>query len=535
MKNKAVLRVASLILALGMIFMLGACGNSANEPGATGGTTAKDASAADSAAKPADDANSPVTFTIFMNHPWYPIDKFEGIIPQEITKKTGVTLKPTIAVDDKQLGLMIASGNLPDLVYTSLLLDRLSSPNLCYSYNELIQKYTPDWAPNPMQIGNAKTFSPDDNYYTLLNHFSVDSDWDNSNAVQMAPSLAYRQDILEALGNPAMDTLDDYVKVLGMVKEKYPNMVPLTFDVNWTFQCFKIWVGAYDQDFIEQDGKVVYTIHDKKYLDYLKFINSLYRKGYMIADNFAWKSADAGNYINSDKSFSHTMCTQNGCYPTNLTLQKVNPKGHLVESKPLGEKVYTASDIGWSGTFITKSNKNPDRAMKLVQWMYSEEAQRLTQWGREGTDYTLNEKGMPEFSQEWMDAAKDADTQNAKYNTWFYLGGSEIVEAAGRCASIPADEYLKYYEGPYKEIRTNFHNLPWFSAALPKEGMDEKVVYDKLKDLVKNDEVKIFLSSSDDEFNQNYQNMMKKADQLGVQKLEDYMSQKVPEVKKMYQ
>jgi len=138
------------------------------------------------------------------------------------------------------------------------------------------------------------------------------------------------------------------------------------------------------------------------------------------------------------------------------------------------------------------------------------------------------------FSQEWMDASKDADKQNLVYNPWFYLGGSEIVEAAGRIASIPAEEYTKYYAGPYKEIRENYHNQPWFYASLPKEGMDEKVIMDKVKDLIKNDEVKIILSDSDDALMQNYQDMLKKADQIGIQKLEDYLTIKVPEVKKLY-
>ena len=50
--------------------------------------------------------------TVWLNHTWYPTDEFVGIIPDAIREKTGVTLDPTRAVDESQLGLMIASGDL---------------------------------------------------------------------------------------------------------------------------------------------------------------------------------------------------------------------------------------------------------------------------------------------------------------------------------------------------------------------------------------------------------------------------------------
>ena len=95
------------------------------------------------------------TLKVFINDTWYPTKTFTGIIPDEITKETGVKLDPTVAVDDQQLGVMIASGSLPDLVYTPGLLDRMSNANVSYDYDSLISKYKVDWNISPLQRQRA--------------------------------------------------------------------------------------------------------------------------------------------------------------------------------------------------------------------------------------------------------------------------------------------------------------------------------------------------------------------------------------------
>jgi len=522
-----------------MLVALAACGGSATQTEKSASDSSQK-STSDSSAKQTttgtstEDDKSLITFDVFINHTWYSVDKFEGIIPEEITRRTGVTLNPTIAVDDQQLGLMIASGDLPDLVYTATLLDRLSTSTLCYSYNELIEEYVPDWEPTTFQIACARSFSQDDKYYTIVNHATVKEDWENVNAVPMLPSLIYRLDILEELGNPPMNTLDDLLNIYELVKQNYPDMVPLVFSDSWRFQVFKVWTGAINIDFIEQDGKVVSTIHGEKYRDYLKYLNTLYRRGYIIADNFAWTSATNPRYLENGKAFSSSGCTQDNAYPAQVKLRSVVPNGHLVESKPLGATDYSQSAIGWSGTFITKNCHNPERAIKFMRWMFTEEAQKLTQWGREGIEYTLNEQGLPVFSEEWMEAAKDREFHNTKYNPWFYFGGSGKIESLGRCASIDPEEYSKYYLDVYKQIRDGFDNKPWILASRPTEGMDEKVILDKLQDLIINMEAKIILSNSDEEFDKNFEDLQKQADQIGVAKLEEYMTKKLPEIKALF-
>jgi putative aldouronate transport system substrate-binding protein len=151
-----------------------------------------------------------VELDLFVDHSWWPIKQWSGPIPEEITKRTGVKLNITVATDDKQLPLMIASGDLPDLIFTSDNAQRLSDPNLAYSWQELIDEYAPDFQPHPDKI--AVNLAPDGKYYTIRNNFSPAEEWKahEGYALQGGADVGYRKDIWEALGSPPVNTLEDF-------------------------------------------------------------------------------------------------------------------------------------------------------------------------------------------------------------------------------------------------------------------------------------------------------------------------------------
>jgi putative aldouronate transport system substrate-binding protein len=122
---------------------------------------------------------------MFIDMPWYWSDKFEGIIPQEITKRTGVTLDMTRAADDKQLGLMIASGSLPDLIYAddeSGCMSRLADSKFSYDYDTLMAKYAPDWKPGEQLLQVSRAVSADGKLYCVKSAFATAEEWKKQSA-----------------------------------------------------------------------------------------------------------------------------------------------------------------------------------------------------------------------------------------------------------------------------------------------------------------------------------------------------------------
>lgn len=474
----------------------------------------------------------PVTLTIFIDHTWYPVESFTGIIPEYITEKTGVTLDVSVALDTNQLGVMLASGDLPDLIYTQNMVDRCSDPAVAYSYEDLIAQYCSDWQVSEKQLGIARSYSEDGVAYTLLNHYSEKKDWENvKGAVPMVGSLFLRGDILDALGEKQPTSFDELFELLGKVKAAYPDMTPLKLNENWNTLVFRYLNGISQLEFVPQeDGRYVHFSKDPRYEEMLVFLNKCYLAGYIIPDDPYFVKGSTS--IADDKWFATCASTQNSLPSTNATLAKVDPSYYAIEMVPFPESSYITSDTGWSALFITKSCKNPEAAIKMMQWMFSEEGQSVTQMGREGIEYTLNEEGLPVFSDEWKDAiAQGSDFQNSKYNTWFYFGGSEIVEANSRCATTDP----KYVADAYAVMRERFDNWPWVMAALPKGESDEKIIYDKIEDLRKTSEAKAILAASEEECRAIFADFEKTAEQIGMAELEEYMNEQIVAMMPMFQ
>lgn len=473
----------------------------------------------------------PVTLSIFIDHSWYPVESFTGIIPEYITEKTGVTLDVTVAIDANQLGVMLSSGDLPDLIYTQNMVDRCSDPAVSYSYEDLIAQYCPDWEVSPKQLGIARNFSEDGVAYTLLNHYSEKADWEGiTGAVPMVGTLMLRGDILDALGEKQPTSFDELFELFGKVKTAYPDMTPLRLSENWNTLVFRYLNGMSQLEFIPQeDGVYEHFTLDPRYEEMLLWLNKCYRAGYLIADDpFFVKGSTA---IPDDKWFASCSSTQNSLPSANGTLAGINPDYYAIEMVPFPESSYITSDTGWSALFITKNCKNPEAAIKMMQWMFSEEGQYATQMGRKGIEYTLNENGLPEFSDEWKaTVAKGSDAQNSKYNTWFYFGGSEIVEAVSRCATTDP----KYVADCYAVICERFDNWPWVMASYPMGEDDEKIIYDKIKELLNTAEAQAIMAASEEECRAVYADYLQKAERIGMDELNEYVNNTIAEKMPMF-
>jgi putative aldouronate transport system substrate-binding protein len=478
----------------------------------------------------AGDSSGTTTFTIFVNHSWYPTNSFTGIIPDEITRLTGVVLDPTIAVDGQQLGVMIGSGQLPDLVYTSEFLDQMSDPNISWSYEELIKNYNVDWTLSPQRLAIARGKSLDGIAYTTLNNYSESlSDWEKSAAVPMSASLLLRSDMLRAIGNPPIRNFDDLFSVFTQIKQRYPNLgAVLKLNRDWNVAVFKANMGLPNLRYIEQaNGNVIWFAHDSRYKETLAFLNKCWRAGFISPDESYFVVGSEA--IPDGEWFAFSGCTQNHLPDRLAAVQKINPSYSVIEMVPFDTATYLSSSIGWSGTFITKRNKNPEQAIKFIRWMFSPEGQALTQAGRPGIDYTQEPGQLPKFSDQWKATLADGSHIRV-FNPWWYLGGSPTVEAESRVATTDPALVAE----AYRVIRNKWGNSPWLAAAEPIGNSDEKVIMDKLVELVNTYEPRIIMANSEAEFESRFREFLANADQIGVGKLETFMTNRVKQIKPQY-
>lgn len=480
-----------------------------------------------------------VDLTVWLNHTWYPTDEFIGVIPDTIREKTGVTLTPTRAVDESQLGLMIASDSLMDLTFTDQELSRLSTPELCYSYSELIEKYCPDWKPDPVAIANASAYSTDGDYYFLFSHAFTTQQWREATAgVPSFGTLCYRADIAEELGFDAagFTTVEELDALYAAVHEKYPDMEIMCYGPVTGLQYFDAMFGITPHtDWVQaEDGSYKHIIDSDNFERMTRKLNEYYRLGYINPDSFAYDESTADGNMYTGKTFSYVNSTQ-GYARTFTTMGREatgNEKFSVLEMNPLGaEASYRLANLGWSATFISRKCSNPEAAIKLMQYLFSDEGAMLTMCGREGIEYTLDENGVPVFSQEWIDATADEEAFATQYNTNFYFGTTGLIEAISRTCTLPQE-----YQNTYAKIRERIVCEPWYTLAEPKDpDSDEYVIALKLKDMLKTGTSALILSDSVEAYEANLAALRENAKKTGSEELTAYMNVEIPAKKALYE
>ncbi|MEK0315077.1 hypothetical protein [Cohnella sp. 56] len=507
--------------------LLAGCGNSNSNNASSSSVSPTAASTASSKASSAA-AVDPVELSIFVDMPWWPFKDWTGPVPEEITKRTGVKLKVTVATDDKQLPLMIASGNLPDLVFTSNQATRMSDPKLSLPWNDLIKQYAPDFQIDQQKI--ALNTADDGSFYTIKGAFSTQEMWDKYPlAAGIGPGLIVRKDMLEQLGNPSIKSLADLEKVLGMAKDKFPNMIPLVMNpAGWLNTYFASQLGAATDGLVEQDGKLVSYLRQPQLLNTYQYINELYRKGYVTAENFAYKDEQQAKELAlSGKAFAYEWTTS-GADTFNAQLKGQGQNFEYVQITDNIEPtaVRYQNTAGWASTFISKETKHPAEAIKLMQYLMSEEGDQLAKWGLKDQDWSWNDKG-------YVDFKYDKDNPDVQKQMGIYYWADLVGEAVyeGLFYYVP-DSQTSNAQAAINEVTKR---NPVLDLVKPAPDSQEQVILTNVSNMIKNEETRIYLAKSAEEAQSAYNNMIAQADKIGLSKYEAWANKKYGEVQTRFQ
>lgn len=532
---KIMKKIISIMLCIGLVISLfSGCKN--NSSSDVTGNTAEDPAGDSADLKSADENNGNDTdlkkLSIFVNMSWYPVDSFTGKIPDAVKKATGVDLDVTIATDSSQLGVMIASEELPDLVFTDANLNELSNSGVCYSLDELKETTGVDFSNSENyeeRTKIAKSLATDGQAYTLLNNYNTQQDWEKLKiGAPGQASIFYRKDLLDEAGISVPANLDEFYDCLGKVKDQYPEMTPFGLGGYWKLQSLSNWYGVSSEQYDEGTGAFQYESTTDSYKDFLAYCNKLYRAGYITAEDYA----------NENEADGHQKAYNDGCVfyawflsGSNLTQLQTNATKDTAEWSilaPLGEAPI-GSSRGWAGAFISKNCSDPKAAAAIVSYLNTVEGSRMAMWGVEGEDYTLDEDGVPQFSDNYLSARANTDKFYSEYNTYFYFGSSNINEIYMNYSGMEEDKLKQFtaYSKGYK-------NYPALGIAKPVSTSDEGVIKSKLDEIKKNYEAKVVFTDTDEAFESGYKEYMDALKKTGVERYNEYMTKKIAEVKAEY-
>jgi putative aldouronate transport system substrate-binding protein len=490
------------------------------------------------------DDKSPIKFTIFDgNHP--DGGTFDDVVGKEIAARTGVTLEymPTSGDANQKLNLMLASNDLPDLVQVGRGSDPMNkyiSSKAVIPLNDLIDKY----APNIKKVyGDTlkKTRSEDGKNYYL-------ADWFNSTVQkELVFGFLMRKDYLTQLGvnQDKIDgttpfTADEFEELLKSFKAKFPkvngqNSIPMTYwQENFNGGGLLTFEGMYGlKTFtVDSDNNLKTNYRDPKFLEMLKYMNKLQREGVVDQEWPANKKALWEQKLTSGAVF----CTPDAYWnpgAVNAALKKQSPDSQFYPYKVVAPGVEASqttygptSVLGWDGCMITKKNEKPERAIKFLDFMSSEEGQFLTQWGIEGTHWDMVDgKHVPKADalEKFTSDPNFSKTSGIRKYALVFKGGlSEEGTPYDMAYRYKRDEIATH---AIKALGDTAYDTSAFDNLGPTAGTPESLMGTKVSDIANTGITKIILAKSEEDAVSLYNTMMSDMENAGLSKIEQIESE----------
>lgn len=413
--------------------------------------------------KRTEEKKKPITFTFYNadgnEDPW------TDPVAKEITKRTGVTLKTDYPVNgnDKRISLMIATGEYPDLIFAKGDAGELIDSNSLLDLTDLIEQYGP----------NIKKFYGKD--YNKLKYS------EENPAIYQLSCSKIEEKVLETSGSAqlqwAVILANDY-KIPETLKD-YEAMIKNYMAVNPTIDgkktigislCCSDWHwyptlsnpsgfianGSPDngQWIVDEDNNVHYKHAVKGQKEYYKWLNRMYDEG-ILDPEFATQTVTeylekiaSGRVLGLlDASWDYSEAEQALCaegkYDRTYAGLPVTMNSN-VKCPALKEQGIAT---GW-GIGITKTCKDPVRAIQFLDWLCTDEAQVLVNWGIEGVNYFVDEDGkryrtVDEIKRSEEDTSYAEETGVGKHSYPFPNYGSLKTDAKGNPFSLTNEESVK--------------------------------------------------------------------------------------------
>lgn len=482
---------------------------------------------------------SPVTMTLFLDIPYLSVDVWgEDDVSKKITEDTGISFDVTKTIDNQQIHVVFASGDYPDIVYGDSIYN-YANADTALAWDVLIEEYAPEFR---YQLDVEEKFvnlRDDGHYYTIRSHFNRKQDYENKYLLPSGgePTLHIRQDIMEELGNPELESLEDLLNIYEMVKENYPDLIPFlaypgyptTFKENFGFQRS----ADYDENGAYRDNFSI-----PGYIEYYKFMNTLYNEGYMPIESFSYKHEQFIQVVDNGDCFSMLFNTSlSDATNEKFDVRDVEGMRYVPVAKSLtvnGEDrmVIKQSWPGWATTIITKTNKHPDRSIRLMQYLYSDYGRDLTSWGIEGVHYNRTDDGLIE-STELVLNTDPADRSKRFTGNWGFMA-HEVWAGIGvysKAKLLPqystALDVLKF-----KSQRIE-NDVIKSLVTLPPDS-DLEVANTKINEIKNAMEIELITASDYAELEVAYDRIVDELQKAGLGEIEEYYTEKYKEAKVRY-
>lgn len=552
MKRRMLQQICALALTGSMLFGLTACGSSNPDTSAPGNSTedgssspqeASDAEDKSAASSGGGDVSEIYWFSDVAG--WGPatanwsVDESPATV--YIKENLGLTLNieqpPTDA--STKLGLMLASGELPDVmsISDSDMYKQLVAADKVWDMQTFLETYDPDshllkdfpadirqaltdvygdWYSYPSHMeskNNREVFPPDDQIW-------VDVVEKGSNGCIM-----FNKEIMDALGITAEDvqTEEGFYAACEKVKASGhqvdgQSVLPVVLQCN-------LWIntsldGVVANTFgvlpVDDEGNYRHPELNPLYKNALKFLNTLIQKEYLDVNTLTIDETALKTYLDAKRVFCW-IGNQAQQDKTNMPWVSYGPILASNGAKPViglnGE-----AGTGWIQTLVSKDCKNPEKIAKLLSWASSREGLLVNYYGEEGTDYTIDDKGIVTRTEEGTKRLAEEYDNNVLMwpfaNTSFERHTEPVPDPTSNrgveVSLMPAfgkNENTYIYNTAVLDFRNN---------TVIEPSSDLGIKLSQVDSYLESQKAKIVTASSDAEFEKEYQSMLDTLDGYSI-------------------
>lgn len=310
---------------------------------------------------------------------------------------------------DTQLNLLIASHNLPDIVYYNWQnsysggLAKAIADNVAIPLNDLIDEYAPNFKALLERAPELKKqVALDDGTIAMFPSARTDP----RVRIWFGPQI--RQDWLDNLGLAMPETIEDWHAVLtafaeqdangnGDPNDEIPFVAAGASNLSVYLLSFAGGFGLVRDSFCVKDGKVVYSPAEPEYKDFLAEMAKWYDEGLIDYDFAATDGASVKSLITTDVAGSYFGSLAGNLGGYNAALKEVVPTGQIVgapwikaaDGIAYQQEAEHAKALTGFGAVITTACKDPVAAVKWLDEHYSEAGSLLMAFGIEGKSYEM--------------------------------------------------------------------------------------------------------------------------------------------------
>ncbi|MGI6672512.1 MAG: extracellular solute-binding protein [Christensenellales bacterium] len=236
----------------------------------------------------------------------------------------------------------------------------------------------------------------------------------------ISDGIVMRKEILDELNLAVPTTPAELKDVLMVVKDAYPDMIPLLTGDEQIIETISSGFGFYF-DWNEVDGQLLHYVEMPEYKEYLAYMVDLYNNGLLDADLAINTSTTRTEKFSSGNAFAYTC----GGWTDSATTAYINAfeDKELIFIDPLydtnGKAGIKRQQALNNVTCIPVTAANPEHAVKFMNRKLDEDVFTYITIGEKNVHFTLDENGnyapiMPIFNE-------------ARNNAWWYLNSFDMT------------------------------------------------------------------------------------------------------------